>query len=316
MDFRLLRYFLRVASEGSISRAAESLHMSQPPLSQAIAKLEASLGQTLFIREPRGVTLTPVGAHFAQRASQLLADLDELGEVTRHGYFSAEGPLRIGCVPTVSWMVLPEILSAFSARHSQVRLDLDDPPPIEVIESVINGSVDVGLIATLNHRQLQESYRASLEVTRLSVMPLLVCMPEVLSAGSGPVSFRDLQEYTWILPRRSLRIRGLPELFDELWHSLKLTPPPVQRVRTLQTSVPLVQAGIGLSLIPAAVLGTAPKGLVLREPIETVAPLEVAMFHSKQRPLSVTAERFIELATSLHSGGRDPSETGEIAPTR
>lgn len=307
MDFRLLRYFLRVASEGSISRAAESLHMSQPPLSQAIAQLESNLGHALFIRESRGVTLTPVGAHFAQRASQLMADLDELEELTRHGFFAAEEPLRIACVPTVSWLVLPELLSAFAVRHPQVRLDLGDPPPIEVIEAVIDGSADIGLIATLSHRQLQDSYRTSLAVTRLSLMPLKICMPVELSTGSDRVSFRELHDHTWILPRRSLRIRGLPELFDEIWHTLGLTPPPVQRVRTLQTSVPLVQAGIGMSLMPATVLQTSPNGLALREPIEPIAPLEVAMFHSTQRPLSVTAERFIDLATSLY-----PSDDPEL----
>lgn len=297
MDFRLLRYFLRVASEGSISRAAKTLHMSQPPLSQAISSLEESLGQTLFVREPRGVRLTQVGAQFAERASRLLADLSELEELTKHGYFGVERQLRIACVPTVGWLVLPELLRTFTSEYEHVRLDLDDPPPLNAIESVIEGTADVGMIATLSHSQLQESYRSDLKVEPVGTMPLLIAVPNDFGPTGETVSFRELHDENWILPRRSLRIRGLPELFDEIWHTLGLTPPAVQRVRTLQTAVPLVQAGIGASLMPHEVLRSAPKGLMLKAPAEDIPPLEVALFYSTQRPLAVAAERFVEIAT-------------------
>ena len=143
MELRQLEYFLRVASEGSISRAAESLHMTQPPLSISIAKLEAELGRPLLSRESRGVRLTEAGAHFAEQAERILQDIHQLREDMRNNAIGTAGRLSIASVPTITWFLLPQLLRRFVEESPATDVTVADPPPAKVIEMVLGNEADV-----------------------------------------------------------------------------------------------------------------------------------------------------------------------------
>lgn len=295
MELRQIEYFLRVASEGSFSRAAESLHMTQPPLSVSIARLEQELGTKLLTREPRGVHTTEAGAHFAQQAEAILHSLDDLARDIRKMHLGRTGRVSVAAVPTITWFLLPRLLSRFAEAMPDADVTVSDPPPARVIESVMAGESDLGIIATVNCKHLGESYRSSLNVFNAGDMRMLVALPPRYADAPERLSLSELHDVPWIVPRRSLRIRGLPELFDSLWDDLDLTPPVVRRVTTLQTAIPLVASGLGVALVPDSVRTMGPSNVVLRELADDIPPLQAGVIWSRDRPLSDPAQAMLDL---------------------
>lgn len=302
MEIRQLEYFLRVASEGSISRAALSLHMTQPPLSISIAKLETELGAQLLTRESRGIRLTEAGRYFAEHSERILQDLEALKDDMRNQNIGAAGRVSLAAVPTITWFLLPQLLERFLASHPTTDVSVIDPPPAEVIEMVLAKEIDIGIIATLSCEQLQDSYRQSLNVFHAGDLRMLVALPSSFSDSAESVSLADLHDQPWIIPRRSLRIRGLPELFDSLWDRLHLTPPTIRRVATLQTAIPLVAAGLGVALVPESVRGVADKRIILREIKDPIPPLQAAAIWSSEQAPSRTMEAFLSTLSQAGLG--------------
>lgn len=306
MELRQLEHFLRVASEGSISRAAVSLHMTQPPLSMSIAKLETELGVQLLTREPRGIRLTEAGRYFAEHSERLLQDLHALKDDMHNGNIGSAGRVSLAAVPTITWFLLPNLLERFLASHPATDISLIDPPPAKVIEMVLAKEIDIGIIATLSCEQLQDSYRQSLNVLHAGDLKMLVALPPSFKDCPEVMSLAELHSQPWIIPRRSLRIRGLPELFDSLWDHLNLTPPIIRRVSTLQTAIPLVAAGLGVALVPDSVRGAADHRIILRELTDPVPPLQAAAIWSSEQAPSRSAEAFLN---TLRREGLDLSAT-------
>lgn len=295
MELRQIEYFLRVVSEGSFSRAAETLHMTQPPLSVSIARLEKELGVKLLTREPRGVHATAAGAHFAQQAELILQNIDELSRDIRTIHLGRTGRVSVAAVPTITWFLLPRLLSRFAEMMPEADVSVSDPPPARVIESVMAGGADLGIIATVNCKHLGDSYRSSLNVFNAGNMRMLVALPPKYADAPERLRLADLHGVPWVVPRRSLRIRGLPELFDALWDELDLTPPEIRRVTTLQTAIPMVAAGLGVALVPDSVRTMGPADIVLRELADPVPPLQAGVIWSRDRALSQPAKAMLDL---------------------
>ena len=113
MEIDQLRYFLKIAERGSFTRAGEDLQISQPALSRSIQKLEEELGQPVFERKTRSVSLTDAGTLLQARAQQVLSILEDTrAEITDDG---ESGRVRVGAIPTVAPYFLPEILKRFAA---------------------------------------------------------------------------------------------------------------------------------------------------------------------------------------------------------
>lgn len=145
VDLRHLRYFLAVYEELHFGRAAERLHISQPPLSQAIQKLEGELGVQLLERTSRVVMPTEAGKIFADEARKVLASFERaVVEARRAG---EEGvPLRIGCLPHLSVERLMQFLSALQEREPALRHQVAHLPSSEQIKRLRNGQLDVGIL--------------------------------------------------------------------------------------------------------------------------------------------------------------------------
>lgn len=126
MDIRQLRYFLTIADEGSISKAAEKLHMSQPPLSQQLKLLETELGVQLFERNTRKITLTNVGEALLYRTRQIL----DLFELTKNEVMDIneglDGTLSIGTVSSAGATFLPDIMQRFHQKYPRVKFEILD----------------------------------------------------------------------------------------------------------------------------------------------------------------------------------------------
>lgn len=146
MELRVLKYFLAVAYEGNITRAAEMLHITQPTLSRQLMELEEQIGTTLFIRGKRHITLTEEGILFERRAKEIT----DLVEKTENEFGEkrelAGGVISIGCVENLASERLMGFIKEFSAKYSKVRFDLYNGYSDDIKEKMDRGIVDIGLL--------------------------------------------------------------------------------------------------------------------------------------------------------------------------
>lgn len=124
MELRELRYLTAVADEGSISRAAARLHMTQPPLSMAVAKLEHDLGVQLLERHAKGVRPTAAGAYLVSNARRILAQVEELDDMVRAVTVGSVGVLALAVTPAIAWEHAPALLQTFGRSAPLVDVDL------------------------------------------------------------------------------------------------------------------------------------------------------------------------------------------------
>jgi DNA-binding transcriptional LysR family regulator len=206
VELRHLRYFLAVFEELHFGRAAERLHMAQPPLSQAIRKLEEELGVQLLQRTSRVVTATEAGRVFAEEARKVFAALDQaVVEARRAGGLGAA--LRIGCIPSLPIDRLLRFLAALHARAPEAQTRVTHLPFLEQTKLLRDGELDVALFHDVHDA-------ADIEAEPLFAgEPLAVLLPpkHVLAARQtlGP---DDLREETLITFPRSSN----PALYDRM----------------------------------------------------------------------------------------------------
>src|SRR6478736_5095380 len=158
MELRHLRYFIAVAEEGHITRAAERLGMQQPPLSQRIKAIEREVDAQLFHRRARGVELTDAGRAFLHNARAVLAQLDHTFETTRRTARGEQGRISIGIVPA-------------SPFHPLVSVRLEERLGGDLLELLRNEQIDVAFI------RLPHADQEGLVITRLLEEPMLVALP-------------------------------------------------------------------------------------------------------------------------------------------
>jgi len=295
MNLRQLEYFLAVVAEGSFSRAAAALHMTQPPLSQSVIQLEKQLGVRLLDRHPQGVSVTPAGELLADQGRQLLRWSERIEEQARMLGQGLAGRLHIASVPTFSWTHLPPLLKAYAEQAPAVAVELSDPEPAEVLRQVAGGQADVGFVATADPASLARSY-PELELAVVKAMPLVLVLPPQLSALPEPVELADLADEAWILPTQIPGFPGLLELAEELWRRAGVRPASIRSVSTLQTAVPLIAAGMGISLMPRSITDIAGTRVEVRTCLQPVEPLHAVMVLSRQLPPSPVLELFLEVA--------------------
>ncbi|GAA3237444.1 LysR family transcriptional regulator [Pseudonocardia petroleophila] len=258
MRFRRLRYFVAVADELSFTRAAERLHMAQPPLSQQIALLEKDLGATLFDRSRRAVRLTAAGAALLPEARRLLADLDDTARLVRRVADGSLGRLSVGFVPSAINGALSDLLRGFRAGHPDVELTLRERDPDALLRSVRDRSLDLAVLylpapePDLDHRWLGSE-------------ELLLALPaHHPAAARSRVALTDVADEPFVLPEQH-DVPGLHAAVGAAFADAGVTPRVAQRgVWLMQTVLGLVAAGIGLAVVPSSVAALDRAGVVLR----------------------------------------------------
>ncbi len=268
-ELRQLRHFVTVAEELHFGRAAERLHMTQPPLSQSIANLESQLGAPLFLRNRRQVTLTPAGSALLPEARRLLEDADALPGLVRRVAGGEAGRLTLAFVSTADYSVLPGILQRYRAAYPQVQLVLREATTDVQAEELLQGRIDAGFVIPPLPGRLDATvaYRKVLEE------PLILCAPAGLEglSAEGPVSLRDLPPLPLVIFPRVLA----PLLHDAILATFRaegLTPVIGQEAIQMQTIVSLVSGGIGLALVPQSVSNLMRAGVQYR-PLLAPTPL-------------------------------------------
>lgn len=303
MNLTRLKYFLTVVDEGSISAAAQKLHMTQPPLSQAIRAFEAELGVTLLERLPRGVAPTPAGRQLARDGARLVQRGDEIAERTRALGSGTAGVLRVASVPTFSWSRLPPLLRTFRETAPGVAVDLSDPFPARVLDLVSEGRVDIGFVATSDVDALAANFPA-LTMRGVATMPLAIAVPP----GRANMGRAELEAAHWVIPSQIPGFPGLVEISQQLWDLLGIAPGSVQQVSTLQTALPLVAADLAVALMPLDGVGVV-WGAVNTVPVpRELPPLYGVMVRSALFDPGPTLEVFLDVVDAAFAEARAGDE--------
>ncbi len=246
MELRQLRYFLVVADELHFGRAAERLHITQPPLTVAIKGLERELGVQLLDRTTRRVTLTPAGQAFRDRARAAVAELDAAAGDVADVAAGKSGKVNVGFVSSASYTTVPEAIRAFRQHRPRVDLVLNPLTSGEQIEQLLDGELDVGLVR-------DPGDVPGLHLELLSTEDLVVVLQETHPlAGQEEVRPQDLEGEPMILfPYRLMP--GFVSRVLRLFEPLAAPPAVVQQAIHQETVLGLVAAGLGMSLLPASV---------------------------------------------------------------
>ncbi|MCC5668690.1 LysR family transcriptional regulator [Nostoc sp. CHAB 5784] len=292
MELRHLRYFIAVAEELHFSRAAERLHIAQPPLSQQIQQLEAQLGVELFQRKTkRQVQLTEAGQVFLQEAYQLLAQLQKAIELIQKTGRGEKGQLRIGFTSLVTYDLLPVILRRFREQFPEVELILQELTTTQQEQALQERCIHVGFAHpplednTLNQECIQ---REALIVAMLETHPL---------AEQEKISVRSLVNENFIMFPRHLG----PGLYDQivsLCQQGNFSPKVTQEAIQMQTIIGLVSAGMGIAIAPSSLQNLQRGGVVYRA-VEEKTPLVETAIVWQQQDMTPVLREFLQVVRSI-----------------
>ncbi|MFC6300625.1 LysR family transcriptional regulator [Pseudomonas sp. CCM 7893] len=290
MELRHLRYFIAVAEELHFGRAAQVLGISQPPLSQQIQALELEVGARLFERTNRRVELSEAGRLFLQEARLVLAQVDKAADVARRAQLGELGELKIGFTSSAPFnSSIPQAIFAFRQAFPAVQLNLQEMSSTQVAESLVDESIQVGLMRPL-------PLSDSLSVVELMREPLVA----VLSAGHPLVEgserglyLAQLAEEPFVFFPRTYG-SGLYAQLLNLARDAGFSPHFAQEAGEAMTIIGLVAAGLGVSVLPASYQRMRIDGVVYRTLLDPEAVTAVWLVQRKDQR-SPMAKAFVEL---------------------
>ncbi|MEP0915148.1 LysR substrate-binding domain-containing protein [Leptolyngbya sp. GB1-A1] len=286
MELRHLRYFVMVAEELNFSRAAERLHMAQPPLSQQIRALEIELGVQLFERDKRPLQLTHAGQAFLKQVQLVLTQVEQATQIAQQANRGETGHLAIGVNSTVTQSVLPNILNIFQTRFPQVELILCELDSQAQIQQLKDCTIDCGF--------LNSPIQNNPDLNSLSILkePLIVAIHQehpLLSHQRIPL--KALSQEPFILPPSYIG-QGLYHQVLNLCQENGFMPTVVQQARWLQTVLSLVAGRIGVALVPASMQNLQRAGVIYKD-IQPTFEIETVAVWRPRNP-SPVLHKFIE----------------------
>jgi DNA-binding transcriptional LysR family regulator len=275
MDLRHLRYFVAVAEEGHMTRAAARLGIQQPPLSMQIRALETALGTRLFRRHPKGVALTDTGALFLEEARQILEGVAAMEQRMARAAKGLTGRLAIGFTSSAAMHAFtPETLRACRNRHPEIELVLSEGNAAEVTEGVAARRLHCAFLRV----PVSRPAGVVLETLLSEQVVVAASVDHPLARGRTAVALRDLDGENLILVRRP----GAPGLYANLLSLCEAAgarPMVVAEVERMMTSLNLVAAGAGVTVVPASMAHAHPQAIVyrrFRRDVPLDAPLTLA----------------------------------------
>jgi DNA-binding transcriptional LysR family regulator len=249
MELRHLRYFVAVAEEGSFNRAAERLHIQQPPLGQQIRDLEYELGVALFDRSPRRVKLNEAGQLFLTEARDILERANRAVTKVRRFDKGETGKLSVGFTSSASFhFMAPEVLRRFRAVYPAAEIEVAESETYELILGLDQGRLDVAFL----HIGAEGFPALVSEV--LSEEDMLVAMPKdhpLAAEPSLPLTLDMLDRVDFVVYRRP----DGPGIFDGVMDVLQrnsIVPNVVDTVSRIIAAINLVAGGRGVTLVPAS----------------------------------------------------------------
>lgn len=262
MELRQLQYFTVVAEELSFTRAAQRLHMSQPPLSAQIASLERELGVQLFFRNSRRVELTEAGAIF-------LCDVRILRDRLARAVMRAQsadsgliGRIEVGLAGSHFLGPVPRLISGLAREHPQINVVLNELTPVEQVDAVREHGIDVSISRQCINDDLLISHR-------LWADPVVVAIPAGHPLASRPsLTIAELTQAPLVMLRNDTS-RFASRVFTA-FAAHGYTPIIAQQVTEVPAQIHLVEAGLGLALIPESTRTSQTDSTLVFRPLRDV----------------------------------------------
>lgn len=285
MELRVLRYFLTVAREESITKASEVLHITQPTLSRQLSQMEEELGVTLFVRGSRRITLTNEGVLLRRRAEEILQLVDKTEKELAEQEEQVEGKISIGCGEMASVRLLPELFKTFREKYPLVSFDIFTATADLVKEQMDKGLIDIGLL-------LEPVDMEKYDFIRLSEREKWVVLmrPDDPLAEKKLVTAKDLSALPLILPRRMSVQSELASWFGEYYEGLN-----VVFTSNLSTNgAVMVNNGLAYSLVIEGAVQYWDKSRVIYRPLSPELTSTSVLAWKRRQPFSLAATKFIE----------------------
>ena len=287
VELRQLRYFVAVAEELHFGHAAQRLRIAQPALSRQIQSLEQSLLVQLLARNRRRVQITPAGQVFLERARLILARADEAVLAAQRAGGGVSGTLNLGFVGSATYDVLPGVLREFLQAAPDVDLTLSEMTVHAQIEALTEKRIDIGLLRL-------PPKTAGLVFRRIAREPLYVALPGSHRLAQVPaLRMADLSEESFVLypdhPRPSWT-----EFVVGLCQQAGFRPVVVQRTVEIQTTLSLVAAGIGVSIVPKCIGNLQRKDVVFRRLVGVRARTELLVAY-REKDSSPVVQTFLKV---------------------
>jgi DNA-binding transcriptional LysR family regulator len=247
--------FIEIARLGNMRRAADALSISQPALTARLQALEEELAAPLFRRTHTGMILTPAGRAFLPHADRAIAAILSGGSLVRELEHGVVGELALAVAPAVSAYVLPEILVRFTEKHPDVRLRVRTGHSEEIVDLVVRGEVELGIV-----RQLRDARVHSRPLYEDELV--LVTRPDHAFADAGSVDVAEISHVQLILFDRT---SSYFEVTNALFRAAGVVPRGITEVDNIEAAKRMVERGLGVALLPGTAVADALSTGSLRE---------------------------------------------------
>ncbi|MBC3918763.1 LysR family transcriptional regulator [Undibacterium sp. CY18W] len=282
LELRQLRYFLAVAEEMHFGKAAARLHMTQPPLSQAIQALESILGADLFIRNTRNIALSSAGLALLPEARRLIQQAQALPQLAQLAASGASGQLSLAFVSIADYSILPPALREFRQQHQSVHIELREATTDVQLDALEKAEIDAGFLIP----PIPEKLQHVLSYQKVLSEPLMLAVPESFAQGRHSMGLAECENMPLILFPRKIA----PALHDAIlgcFHGAGLTPEIGQEAIQMQTIVGLVSAGMGIALVPQSVSNLQRPGVLYFDLPDSTAVVEIGLAWRKNNHSAV-----------------------------
>jgi DNA-binding transcriptional LysR family regulator len=293
MELRHLRYFRMVATELHFGKAAEKLHIAQPPLSKQIQQLEIELGFELFTRTKRSVALTPAGAVFLVEVEGIFKNLDRAIDIGRKTSRGELGQISIGFVGSATYNILPVMLQQFRDLYPHVQIELHELTTDRQLIWLREGKIDLGLIRP-------PIIDSDVTVEIVFEEPLIVALP--VNHQLADVELIDLSllatEPFILFPRQLAP--GLYDPIITICRAAGFSPMVVQECIQIQTIISLVSANMGVSIVPKSTQDIQRQGVIYKPILDDTPVASIALIW-RTNDDSPTVARLLEIVLDRQS---------------
>lgn len=247
IELRQIEYFIAVAEELNFRRAAERLHMAQPPLSRQIRQLEQALGVKLLHRTTRQIELTAAGQTYLTEAKRVLVQVQQATAIAKLAEQGKFGHLRIGFEGSSAYDIVPMSVRAFREKFSDISVSVHEMATSDQVQAIRDGQLEFGFGGALRLNGHDLIVKTILQESLIAVLP----QDHVLANQPG-INLSILRDETFIIcPRHSQC--GLYDHIIAVCYQAGFSPKLIQETQEVQSILGFVAAGLGVALLPAAV---------------------------------------------------------------
>ena len=203
----------------------------------------------------------------------------------------------------LNWEFTPSALAELKRIYPTANISLDDAEPATAIKHLLDGQVDLALLPTSDPKAFIRRYSPELTVHQVATFDYSVALPQRLAELESPVSLAELKKETWLVPPRSREVPELAEFYHDLWNSRPgLKPEQTQEVASLNSAIPMVSSGLGVSIVPNCAPTVQPHGIITRPIADDLPRYYAIVAYRTDRELTAAAQDLVDiLRTPQHT---------------